>query len=93
MTPEQLEALIADKLYSKHMAELTKQEVTSIVGGATPQQWAALVSMFANNRGDKAGEAIQKAINAKMKEDAEAEAAAMMADNSLSSTELLRIFG
>lgn len=93
MTAEELEALIAKKLLSKHMAELTWSEIVSVVGGSSAQQKAALVQRFANNRGRQAGEAMQKAINAKMKSDAEAEAATMMADSSLSQTELERIFG
>ena len=93
MTPEELEALIARKLFSKHMAELTWSEIVGVVGGSTQQQKDALVQRFSEGRGGQAGEAMQKAINIKMRSDAEDEAAAMMADNALSSAELLRIFG
>ena len=93
MTPEELEALIARKLFSKHMAELTWTEIVGVIGGSNQQQKDALVSMFSNGRGANAGEAMQNAINAKMRTDAETEAAAMMADNTLSSAELQRIFG
>ena len=93
MTPEELEALIAKKLFSKHMAELTWAEIVSVVGGSTTEQKQALVQRFSQGKGDQAGQAIQKAINIKLRSDAEAEAAAMMADNTLSSAELLRIFG
>ena len=93
MTPEELEALIARKLFSKHMAELTWSEIVGVVGGSTQEQKNALVQRFSEGKGSQAGEAMQKAINIKMRSDAEAEAAAMMADNTLSSAELLRIFG
>ena len=93
MTPEELEALIAKKLFHKHMEELTWAEIVSVVGGANQQQKDSLVNMFSNNQGCNAGKAMQNAISAQMTSDAEAEAAAMMADTTLSSSELLRIFG
>ena len=93
MTLTELEARIARMLFAKHRDELTWAKITSIVGNATQAQKDALVGMFSNGRGRQAGEALQKAIDAKMRADAAAEAATMMADTSLSQTELERIFG
>lgn len=93
MTPEQLQAMIASNLYSRHLSELTWAEVVSVVGGATPGQKAVLVDLFSKNNGCQAGQAMQKAINARMKNDAVTEAAAMMADDSLTTAELLRVYG
>lgn len=93
MTLAELEARIARMLFAKHRDELTWADIVSIVGNATQAQKDALVATFSSGKGRQAGEALQKAIDGKMRTDAAAEAATMMADTSLSQTELERIFG
>ena len=90
MTPEELEALIAKKLFSKHLEELTWTEVASVIGA---NERAAIVGALQKGQGVTIGSALQAKVYEKLREDAATEAAAMMADNTLSEAELLRIFG
>lgn len=90
MTPEELEALIAKKLFSKHLEELTWQEVVSVIG--LPER-TLIVQALQNGQGVRIGHALQAKVYEKLRSDAATEAASMMADNSLSEAELLRIFG
>lgn len=93
MTPDQLEAMIAKKLTPKHRKALDWATYTAVLAGATPAQQEALLNMHRNNQGAKAGEAVQKALNKVFAAGAVTEAAAMMADDNLSTAELLRIYG
>lgn len=93
MTPEELEALIAKRLYRKHKDELVLAEVTSAFAALNVSEKALVVDALKVDNERLVGRIIQKAVNDAMKVDAAAEAAAMMADNSLDQTELERIFG
>lgn len=88
-----LQELLSKKLYTKHLQELTWGEITGVVGGATPQEKAALTQMFAKGQGEQAGRRIQTAVYAKLRADADAEATAMLSDNTLDQAELTRLFG
>ena len=93
MTREELEALIAGRLLKKYYKDTSWSDITGVVGAMSSADRMQLVTYFSKGDGRMAGELIQEHLYAKFALDAADEAETMLADNTLTYAELVRIFG
>ena len=88
MTREELIQIIAKKLHAKNKGNGTWSDLVSGVQKMTQQERAQLVSKLGNGHYDHAGKMLARALNDEVMIKSQAEAEAMLADDTLSLAEL-----
>jgi len=93
MTRAQVIADIKSRLVNKRVSELVWGDITASVVALNAGQKQAIVTAFRSQDPQRVSRLLFRAVHNKVVADAQTEADAMMADDSLSLTELQRILG
>jgi len=93
MTRAQVIANIKSRLVNKRVSELVWGDITASVVALNAGQKQAIVTAFRSQDPQRVSRLLFRAVHNKVVADAQTEADAMMADDSLSLTELQRILG
>ena len=88
-----LRQIIISKLRPQLRDALTWADIATLIGGMSAAQKAVLVNAIKHNDAAALGNRILAVVNAKIEADAASEATTMLADNTLTATEIERIIG
>lgn len=93
MTREEFIQEVAERLAKKNRATLSWSDITSAVASSSAKQKQVIVEAYRDNDPQRAGKVIQNIILSSLLESAKIEAESLMVDNTLTLTEINRIFG
>jgi Mg/Co/Ni transporter MgtE len=82
---------IAAKLVNEYFKALTSDDLLAMINASTPEQKQKLFSLVMGDQAAKAGELIRKGLIGIAKQQAAAEADRILAVNTLSDTDLMRL--
>ena len=91
MTPAEAKEKIVPRLIAKRSDEIAWGDIVSAVNTATPQQRQRMARALSRNRHAVVGKVIARLVNQVVRAEAETQADALLADNSINLTELAEL--